>query len=130
MNLAQMLHQRWAAAEALNDLLPASRVYTGMSVDATTPYAVISKEHDRPLGFHNDGSAIDSIGVRFEVFHQDYDAALAIMEQIKKTFDRSDFTLAGGDKVISMQRLNDFEVQENDGLWRLVIDFNCTVYLN
>ncbi|OHB67853.1 MAG: hypothetical protein A2V70_19920 [Planctomycetes bacterium RBG_13_63_9] len=128
MNLAQMMHQRWAAAEPLNNLLPASHVYTGMAVDPTTPYAVISKERDRPIGFHNDGSAIDAIGVRFEVFHGDYDAGTAIMEQITKTFDRTDFVLSGNDKVINMQRLSDSEVQENDGVWRLTIDFNCTVY--
>ena len=129
MNLAQVIHQRWAANPALDNLLPASDVYTGAAVGSTTPYAVISKEHDRPTGFHNDGSAIDTIGVRFEVFHDNYDSGIALMEQIKGAFDRTDFALSGSDKVINMQRVNNFDVQEKDGVWRLVIDFNCTVYL-
>ena len=61
MNLAEVIHQRWAAAAALENLLPASRVYTGMSVDPATPYAVIAKLSDRPAGYHNDGSALSTV---------------------------------------------------------------------
>lgn len=135
MNLAQVIHQRWAAAEALNDLLPTSRVFTGLSPDPTTPYAVITKADDSPGGaggpaaYCNDGSAVDRVRVRIEVFHDDRAAAAAIMHQIKVAFDRSDFALAGSDRVVNMQRSHDSERQEKDGLWRLVIDFDCTVYL-
>jgi hypothetical protein len=129
MNLAQVIHQRWAAAEALNDLLPAARVYTGLSVDLTMPFAVISKQSDRPVSRCNDGSAVDTIGVRIQVFHDDYDSAAATVQQVKAVFDQSSFALAGGDRVITMQRADDSEQQEEDGVWRMVIDFNCTVYL-
>ena len=44
MNLAQVIHQRWAGDGALSALLPASRLYTGMSVDPTPPYAVITRQ--------------------------------------------------------------------------------------
>ena len=129
MNLAGVIHQRWAAAEGLNGLLPASRVYTGMSVDPATPYAVIAKESDRPAVYHNDGSAVGTVGVRIRVFHDNYDSAAAIMDQVKSAFDRTDFALSGSGKVINMQRANDFELQEDDGLWQFVIDFHCAVYL-
>lgn len=129
MNLAQVIHQRWAAAEALNSLLPAQRVYTGISVDSTTPYAVITKQSDHPLTRHNDGSVVDTVGIRIQVFHDNYDAAAAIVEQIKAAFDRTYFSLSGSDKVINMQRSNDFERPGDDGVWQMVIDFNCMVYL-
>lgn len=129
MNLAQVIHQRWAAAEALNDLLPAASVYTGTSVDPTTPYAVISKQSDRPEAKLNDGSAVDTIVVRIEVFHDNRDAGAAIVHQVKAAFDRTDFALAAGDKVINMQRSNDHETQEKDGVWKFAVDFNCTVHL-
>ena len=129
MNLAEVIHQRWAAAAALEDLLPASRVYTGMSVDPATPYAVIAKLSDRPAGYHNDGSAVTTVGVRIQVFHDNYDSAAAVVDQVIAAFDRTDFALAGADKVINMQRGNDFHQQEDDGTWRMVIDFDCTVYL-
>ena len=128
MNLAQVLHQRWAAAAPLCALLPAQRVCTGMSPDPARPFAVISKVSSRPLESYNDGSAVDVIGVRFQVFCDGYDAAAAIVEQIKAAFDRSCFPLAGSDKVLLMRRTNDSEQQQDDGVWQMTVDFDCTVY--
>lgn len=129
MNLAQVIHQRWAATGPLNDLLPASRVYTGMSIDPTTPYAVITKQSDRPMAYLSDGSSVDRVGVRVAVFHGAYDAGAAIVHQLKLAFHLAEFALSGSDKVISIQRSNDLERQDEDGLWQFVVDFNCTVYL-
>jgi hypothetical protein len=129
MNLAQVLHQRWAAAAALNALLPAPRVFTGISPDPSRPFATISKLGSRPLESYNDGSAVDVIGVRFQVFCDGYDPAAAVVEQIKATFDRSRFPLAGSDKVLLMRRTNDSEQQQDDGVWQMSVDFECTVYL-
>jgi hypothetical protein len=129
MNLAQVIHQRWAAAAALEELLPAERVYTGLSVDPSAPFAVISKLSEQPAGYHNDGSAVATVGLRIQVFHSQYDAAAAIVQQVKAAFDRSDFALAGSDKVVDMQRVNDFERQTADGVWECVCDFHCTVHL-
>ena len=129
MNLAQVIHQRWASAEALSALLPAARVYTGMSVDPATPFAVIAKESDRPLERFGDGSAIDVVKIRIEVFHENLDGGAAVVHQIKVAFDCTSFDLAGSDKVINMERSNDFAIQQDDGTWRFVIDFNCLVQL-
>jgi hypothetical protein len=129
MNLGQTIHQRWAASATLDALLPADRVYTGLSVDPAMPYAVISKQSDRPLSRHNDRSGVDTVVVRMQVFHEDYDAAAAIIAQIKSVFDRSRFALSGSDQVLNMQRTNDSEAQQADGVWQMIIDFNCTVYL-
>ena len=129
MNLAQVIHQRWAADEALNGLLPASRVYTGMSVDPTTPYAVITKQSHRPMAYLSDGSTVDQVGVRVQTFHDNYDAGAAIVHQIKVAFHQAEFALSGSDKVINIQRSNDFEHLDRDGVWQFVVDLNCTVYL-
>jgi hypothetical protein len=129
MNLAQVIHQRWAANSALNNLLPAARVYTGLSFDPSEPFAVISKEKDRPETYHSDGSAIDVVGLRIQVFHDHYDAGAAILHQIKTAFDRTNFDLAGSDKVLNIKRANDSERQTDDGVWQFIIDFDCTVFL-
>jgi hypothetical protein len=129
MNLAQVIHQRWAADELLNGLLPASRVYTGMSVDPTTPYAAISRQSDRPVAYLNDGSTVDRVGVRVQVFHDNYDAGAAIVQQLRLAFHLAQFALSGSDKVLSIQRSTDFERQDDDGVWEFVVDLNCTVYL-
>ena len=129
MNLAEVLHQRWAATAALNDLLPASSVHTGPGVERTTPQAVITKQSDRPDVYLSDGSSLNAVGVRIQIFHDSYDSAVAVLQQVRTAFDRTEFDLAGSDKVINMRRANDFEDRQDDGTWRLVIDFDCTVYL-
>ena len=129
MNLAQVIHQRWAAAAGLNDLLPTDRVFTGMSFDPSLPFATIGKESDRPTSYQSDGSAVDTVSLRIRVFHEHHADAAAIVHQIKTAFDRTAFDLAGSDKVLIMQRVNDFEQQRDDGAWQMVVDFNCTVYL-
>ena len=93
MNLAQVIHQRWAAAEPLNTLLPASRVFTGLGADAGTPLAVLSKRSDRPVACFHDGSGIDRVGLRIQIFHHCYEAAAAVMHQVKVAFDRNHFAL-------------------------------------
>lgn len=129
MNLSQIIHQRWAAATALDDLLPATRVSTGLNVDPTTPYAVISKESQSPESLHHDGSGVDEVKLRIQIYHDHYDRAVAILEQIKVAFDRTSFDLSGSDRVLFMQRTGDFENQNDDGLWRIVVDFRLTVFL-
>jgi len=129
MNLAQVIHQRWAASPTLNGLLPAARVYTGLSFNPARPFAVISKESDKPDTYHSDGSAIDTVGLRIQVFHDHYDAGAEILHQIKTALDRTTFDLAGSDKVLNIERNNDSERQNNDGAWQFIVDFKCTVYL-
>jgi hypothetical protein len=129
MNLLQVIHQRWADDSTLNGLMPATRAYTGMSFDPARPFAVISKESDKPDNYNSDGSAIDVVGLRIQVFHDSYDAGAAIAHQIKKTFDRTAFDLSDDDKVLDIQRANDSEKQNTDGVWQFTLDFNCTVYL-
>lgn len=129
MKLMQGIYERWAANQALNALLPASRVFTGASLDPALPLAVISKQSDRPGPYQSDGSSIDTVVLRIRVFHAHYDAAADIIDAIKKAFDRLSFDLEGGDVVLNMRRLNDYEQQRPDGAWEMIIDFNCTVYL-
>ena len=129
MNLIQVIHQRWAAATALNALLPASRVFTGASFDPAPPLSVMTKQSDKPDSYQSDGSAIDIEVLRIRVLHAQHDAAADIIHEIKKAFDRTSFDLDGGDSVQDMQRVNDYEQQRSDGGWEMIIDFKCTVYL-
>jgi hypothetical protein len=129
MNLAQVIHQRWAGTAGLNAVLPGSRVFTGMSVDPSLPFAVIGKQSDRPHSRYNDGSSVRTVGLRIEVFHHNYDSAAAIIAQIDAAFDNAAFPLAGADRVLNMQRTDGVEEQKPDGVWRMAVEFACTVYL-
>ena len=125
----QVIHQRWAAAASLDALLPASRVFTGRNPDPTVPYGVVSKLSAAPECQYNDGSAVVSVTLRFDVVDSQYDAAAAVVQQIKIAFNRSDFSLAGEDKVIDMEWIKDSERQTDDGVWECGCEFRCSVYL-
>ena len=129
MNLAKYLHQRWAEAAELNALLPEAKVFTGMSSDPARPYAVISKESAKPFSRHNDGSALDKVVMRIQVFHGQYDAGLAVMHEVKSAFECAVFDLDGGCKVLDMRRIGEYEKQLDAEEWQFTVDFQCTVYL-
>ena len=46
------------------------------------------------------------------------------------TLHLAEVPLAGSDKVLCIQRANDYASQHDDGLWQFVVDFDCTVYLD
>lgn len=127
VSLLGTIHQRWAAAAPLSGLLPASRVYTGSSVAPAPPLALIKKESDRPLATYNDGSATAAVAVQIEVYHASYDAAAAIVEQVRAAFDNAAFDLGDGDRVIHMRRTNGAEEQTPDGVWQITTEFECIV---
>ena len=129
MNLEQVIHQRWAATETLNALLPAENVKTGRSLDGATPYATIARLKSRTRLRTNAGDALDELTLRVCVWHDEYDAGRAVADEVKATFDRSAFTLAGGDRVVQMLRSDDFASQHDDGLWQFTTEFLVQVYL-
>ena len=129
MSLVQAIHERWAAAAALQAVLPAARLYTGLCPDAALPWATIDKQSARPVACHNDGSATVAVGVKIDVFHGDHDAGAAIVQQVVAAFDRCDFALAGNDRVVNMRRVNDFERQSDDGVWQFTCEFQCIVFI-
>ena len=129
MNLLQAINERWAAAAALEAVLPAARLYTGVCPDAALPWATLAKESERPVACCNDGSATVAVGLKIDVFHGDHDAGAGVVEQIIAAFDRSDFALAGSDRVVDMRRVNDFERESDDGVWQFTCEFQCVVFL-
>mgnify|MGYP001827114254 CR=1 FL=1 len=130
MNLEQVIHQRWAASDTLNALLPAENVKTGRSLDGSTPYATIARLKSRTRLRTNAGDALDELTLRICVWHDEYDAGRAVAEEVKAAFDRSAFTLAGGDRVVQMLRSDDFASQHDDGLWQFTTEFLVQVYLS
>ena len=67
LTVVQAIHQQWADDAVLAALLPATHVYTGLSADATLPYAVISRQNEQPTARMNDGSSVITSTVRVRV---------------------------------------------------------------
>lgn len=129
MNLEQAIHQRWAASDALNALLPAEKVKTGRSLGDSMPYATIARLKNRTVLRTNAGDALDEVTLRVNVWHDEYDAGRAVAEQVKAAFDRSDFALSDGDRVVQMLRTDDFASQHDDGAWQFTTEFLVQVHL-
>jgi hypothetical protein len=129
MNLEPYLHQRWEADAALCALLPAVRVVTGLWRQGGAPYATLVRKGNRTAVRTNAGNALDEVTLEIHVWHDQHDAGRAIVEQVKATFDRAAFPLAGGQKVLQMRRTGDTAVQHDDGLWQFTVVFSVRVYL-
>lgn len=133
MELAAAIHTRWAADEALSALLPAERLTTGLSPGDTPaePYATLTIAGGRSPVYANDGSSVESLTVRFRIAHSVYDEGGPIVDAVLAAFDRSDFALAGGGKVVAMQRTGwPQESQDTaSGGWLWLIEFQCLVQL-
>ena len=113
MNLSQAIHQRWAAATALERTAAgvASLHRRQLRSDACR-LPSITKESDRPDSYQSDGSAIDLVVLRMRVFHSRYDAAdrhRSRDQERRSTAPPS--TSPARDKVLNMQRMNDYEQQ-------------------
>jgi len=129
VSLEQALHERWSQSPALAALLPAERVATGRTVGVGRPYATLARLRSRATFHTNTGDSLDEVTLRIDVWHDSYDAGLAILEQIQAAFDRSSFSLAGNRRVVQMRRSGDTITAHDDGVWQLSIAFVVYVYL-
>jgi hypothetical protein len=130
VNLEQAIHQHWAATEELEALLPAENVKTGRSRGGPMPYATIERTKGRPDLHTNAGDALDEITILVHVWHDNYDDARAIAEQVKAAFDRSVLSLSEGGDVARLQRTSDTAVGHDDGVWRMTVELLARVYLS
>ncbi len=130
IDLSKAIHARWAAVAALETgAIPSSRVHTGQTFDPTLPFAVIERNSGNPITQHNDGAAVDSVGVRFQVFHANHDAGATVIHEIKGAFNPSEFAPDNRNRQIYMEQSNPFELPESDGARLFVIDFTCKIHL-
>jgi hypothetical protein len=132
MDLLQYVHTRWAADGTLNGLLAATRVATGtyFATEPSFPYGTITLPGSFPEAHYNTDDSTETVTVRMAVYHHrdNYDEGLAIAAAVRDAFNRAAFDLSGSDKVLSMQRAGYEELQDDEGNWAFVSDFQCLVY--
>jgi hypothetical protein len=129
MNLEEAIHERWASAGKLSALLPVHRLRTGIARDGAIPLATIHRKPGRTLLRTNVGDALDEIPLVIHVWHEQFDAGQEIADEVKAAFDRGQFPLRGGDRVIDMRRAGESVVQQESGAWQWAIEFTVQVHL-
>ncbi len=129
MKLEQAIHARWAAAAGLSALLPAERFTTGRTHAVLRPYANLIRKPGRTLCRTHAGEAVDEIPLEIHVWHDVFDAAQAVAQEVKAAFDRSRFPLSDGAKVLQMRRAGESFIQHPDGVWQWILGFHVQVLL-
>jgi hypothetical protein len=129
MNLEQVLHQRWSDNAALDALLPAQRVTTGRSSEGSLPRATITRRSRRTVCHTNSGETIEDVSIEIRIRHESFDDATAIVEQFLVVFNRSQFDLVDGARVLSFRRTEEHCDQLDDGTWQLQVEMLARIQL-
>jgi hypothetical protein len=127
MSLEQAIHEQWAAEAALNSLVPAARVFTGMAVgEVVRPYVVLAERQSHAELRASGGGAVDRVQLAFHVFAADLDEAKAIAAAVAEHFDRSSFARDEG-AVLAMRMHAASEHMHDDGVWEMTATYAALV---
>ena len=129
MNLEQAIHRRWAESTELGGMLGVDRLKTGLVHGVRMPYATLARRPGRTLFRTSAGEAVDEIPLEIHVWHDRFDAGQAIADRVKSAFDRSDFSLSDGGRVVQMRRTGESVVEHDGGVWQWTMRFSVQVHL-
>jgi hypothetical protein len=127
MSLEAAFHQRWAATAALEGLLPAGRLKTGL-VRGGNPSASLACTSCRTVLRTSAGDRVDEVGLEVRVRHDDYDAGRAIADQVTAAFDNSRFAVSAAEHVIHARRTGASARPQAGGGWEFLVEFLVQVH--
>jgi hypothetical protein len=131
MNLAQLVHARWAASARLNALLPVGKVLAGgrFHGDPGTRYATLTLPGSRSAGIPRAQWVPETVIVRARIHHDDYAAGQAIVAALLACLDGQEFSLVAWQRKVSIERGSvPKEMQDpRTGHWDWVTDLRCRV---
>ncbi len=120
----QILTQ-WAGKATLNGLLASTAVYIGDIRDVDPPYCQITRESAFTQDRMSGSARVDVVNLRFMIFHSSHVSGAAIRDELMSDagFDNNTFDVASNGAVIVMRHENNFELQDDNGIWSFVTDF-------
>jgi hypothetical protein len=127
VNLEQAIHAHWAGSPALEALLPAERLTTGSASGGAAPYVTLRVRAIRPELPTNGGPAAEEASLRIDVWHERYDEARAIVEQLRAAFDGASLAVDDPEGVARVRHVGVAIEQHADGLWQWSVDFTARV---
>ena len=129
MEIEAAIHRRWAATPALDALLSADRLRTGLVHGDDRPYATLERKSSRTAFRTNAGDALDEVTLAIHVWHDSFDAGQAIVEAILAAFDNSSFDCGAGDRVVQIRRTAQSAKQQANNAWQFILEFSASVHL-
>ncbi len=129
MNLEQAIHEHWADSSSLEGLLSADRLTTGRTHAGTPPYATLQLRTIRSELPTNQGPALEEIAFRINLWHESYDDAKAIAEQVRTAFAGASLEIGESGQLARIHHAADSIKQHGDGLWQWTVDLVARVYV-
>jgi hypothetical protein len=128
MSLEAALHERWSQSSALEALLPAARLTSGLAADdVPLPYAVLQRGpiHAR---WHTSTRTVEEIELELHVYAERLETLGQLATALREAFDRRALASDEGD-VLRMRVHQRHETQHDDGIWHLDMRFRVLLAL-
>lgn len=123
MSVEQAVHQHWALWKPLTDLVPESRVVTGLAQgEPALPYVTIQRQGDAATTRTSSGTLLDTLRLRFSIWDDRLDRALLVARELRQRFNRADFGWSQG-RVLDCRQVQHAHLEEEDGIWRVMLDY-------
>lgn len=127
MSVEQAVHERWSTTFDLSSLVPPERVFTGAAFgDPALPYVVVERQGNAPLLRTSSGRTIEETLLRFHVWTTDLEQGKQIAREAALAFDGDRLQLRRGN-CLAVRRVAEGERLEDDGAWRLSLDYSFTL---
>lgn len=124
MSVEAAIHARYAANLAMTQLCPAAKFITGVHQreNQASPYGSLTRAGALASLWTSSGK-VTRHQMRFQFWPNSYGQGDQIKASVMSLFDNQSWT--NEDTHISYMRLsNEFELQEDDGSWQFVMDFD------
>lgn len=93
--------------------------------DLPLPYATINVENNNSLYYSNGGSPRRAT-VRVQLWHDSHAQGCELRAKLIGIVDNKNFTTSEA-AILCCRHENDFAVQEEDGVWQFIIDFDVMI---
>lgn len=130
MNVQRAIHETWSAHAPLARLLAADHFFTGKVPveDAQAramglPYAALAIVGDYETQRTSSGTQLVRCLLRFSIYTAQYTLAKEIAAEVLARFNRATFVSADG-RVLDMKPANRSETEQDNGAWRIAMDFD------
>lgn len=121
--IEQILQELYAANSYLTVLVPSAKFITGTAKGIVPPYATLNREGSNPLTRSN-VQRIDRTIVRVQAWAS-HSVGSALRDTLIDAWDNLSIETSNP-RVLSIRKANDLAIEEDDGIWQFLIDFEIT----
>lgn len=122
MSVLAAIHARWAADDAITAIVPAEQFTTGdrLDCDDDLPVATVNVEGERKEWDSSKPLRVSTC--RLQVWIREHAVGELLQGAVESAFDNTSWT-TGGTHVVLSRVENAYPVQEPEGVWQFVFDF-------